>query len=139
MLETDYTVEIVTENGSSGKMTGRQFKEAVKRVAKAKKPEDIAKALTNAPEREAKIEAPSKAAHALQAFIERIERLEAEKAATALDISEVYAEAKATGFNVKIMRKIVRLRARDKTERDEEAVLLKLYAEQLGMQLELAF
>ena len=50
------------------------------------------------------------AADRLKSFIERIERLEEEKAALAADIREVYAEAKGTGFDTKVMRQIVRLR-----------------------------
>jgi uncharacterized protein (UPF0335 family) len=50
------------------------------------------------------------AAERLRSFIERIERLEEEKAALAADIREVYAEAKSTGFDVKTMRQVIRLR-----------------------------
>ena len=49
----------------------------------------------------------------LKAFIERIERLEEEKKAIADDIKEVYAEAKGTGYDVKIMRKVVSIRKQD--------------------------
>ena len=50
------------------------------------------------------------AAERLRSFIERIERLEEEKAALAADVREVYAEAKSTGFDVKTMRQVIRLR-----------------------------
>jgi uncharacterized protein (UPF0335 family) len=63
----------------------------------------------------------------LRALIERIERLEEEKAALTADIREVYAEAKGNGFDVKILRKVVRLHGQDRAERDEEAALLELY------------
>jgi uncharacterized protein (UPF0335 family) len=69
----------------------------------------------------------------LRAFIERIERLEEEKAATANDIKEVYAEAKGTGFDVKTMRKVVRLRKMDVQKRNEEELLLDTYLVALGM------
>ena len=69
----------------------------------------------------------------LKAFIERIERLEEEKAALAGDIRDVYSEAKANGFDTKIMRKIVTLRRKDHAERKEEAIM-ELYLEALGMQ-----
>lgn len=69
----------------------------------------------------------------LKSFIERIERLEEEKAALAADIREVYAEAKGTGFDVKIMRKIVALRKLDKAEYQEQEAILELYKEALDM------
>jgi uncharacterized protein (UPF0335 family) len=70
----------------------------------------------------------------LKAFIERIERLEEEKAALAGDIRDVYSEAKANGFDTKIMRKIVTLRRKDHAERKEEEAIMELYLEALGMQ-----
>lgn len=69
----------------------------------------------------------------LKSYIERIERLEEEKAATAADIKEVYAEAKGTGFKVKIMRQIVRLRKMEEQARREQDELLDLYQRALGM------
>ena len=69
----------------------------------------------------------------LMAFIERIERLEEDKAAVAGDIKEVYAEAKGTGFETKIIRKIVSLRRKSKEERQEEEALLTLYMSSIGM------
>ena len=69
----------------------------------------------------------------LRSFIERIERLEEEKKAIAADIKEVYAEAKGTGFDVKIMRKVVSLRKKDSAERQEEEAILELYLSALGM------
>lgn len=69
----------------------------------------------------------------LRAFIERIEYLEEEKRATAEDIKDVYAEAKGTGFDAKIMRKIVSLRRQDSHERKEEEKILDLYLSALGM------
>lgn len=69
----------------------------------------------------------------LRSFIERIERLEAEKRALGEDIKAIYADAKATGFDPKIMRKIVALRSRDKDEIDEENTMLDLYCQALGM------
>jgi uncharacterized protein (UPF0335 family) len=69
----------------------------------------------------------------LKAFIERIERLEEEKKALAGDIKDVYGEAKANGFDVKIMRKIVSLRRQDRDSRIEEETILDLYLAALGM------
>ena len=70
----------------------------------------------------------------LNAFFDRIERLEEEKAALAEDIKDVYAEAKAIGFDVKIMRRIMRLRKMDVEKRREENELLELYMAAIGME-----
>jgi uncharacterized protein (UPF0335 family) len=73
------------------------------------------------------------AADRLKSFIERIERLEEEKAALAADIREVYAEAKGTGFDTKIMRQIIRIRRMDKADRQEQEELLVLYKRALDL------
>ena len=70
----------------------------------------------------------------LRSFIERIEHLEEEKTALTEDIKEVYSEAKGTGFDVKIMRQIVRLRKLDTADRQEQEALLETYLAALGMQ-----
>ena len=69
----------------------------------------------------------------LKAFVERIERLEEEKKAIADDIRDVYAEAKGTGFDVKALRTIVRLRKLDVDERKEQEAILETYMHALGM------
>jgi uncharacterized protein (UPF0335 family) len=69
----------------------------------------------------------------LKSFIERIERLEEEKKALAEDIRDVYSEAKGTGFEPKIMRKIVSLRKANLEKRREEQELLDLYMSAIGM------
>lgn len=69
----------------------------------------------------------------LRSFVERLERLEEEKRALAEDIKDVYAEAKGSGFDIKIIRKILALRRRDHEEIEEEATLLELYLNALGM------
>ncbi len=68
----------------------------------------------------------------LKSLIERIERLEEDKAAVASDLKEVYAEAKGEGFDVKIVRKVVRLRKQDVAKRQEEEALLDLYLSAIG-------
>ena len=73
------------------------------------------------------------AADQLRAFVERIERLEEEKKAISDDIKDVYAEAKGNGYDVKIMRQVVRLRKQDNNERQEMEALLDLYLHALGM------
>ncbi len=69
----------------------------------------------------------------LLSFFDRVERLEEEKAALAEDIKEIYAEAKSAGFEVKIMRRIMRLRKMDADKRQEEDELLNLYMSAIGM------
>ncbi len=69
----------------------------------------------------------------LRSLIERIERLEEEKKALAADIREVYAEAKANGFDTKILRKVVTLRKKERHEREEEEAMIELYLNALGM------
>ena len=69
----------------------------------------------------------------LKAFIERVERLEEEKKAIADDIRDVYAEAKGSGFDVKALRAIVRLRKQDTDERREQQAILETYMHALGM------
>ena len=68
----------------------------------------------------------------LKSIIERIERLETEKAEVAEQIKEVFAEAKGNGFDVKILRKVVRLRKQDRAKRQEEDAILDLYLAALG-------
>ena len=74
------------------------------------------------------------AADRLRSFVERIERLEEEKAALAADVREVYAEAKADGFDAKVMRQVVRLRKMDSHDRQEEEAVLDLYKRALGLE-----
>ena len=69
----------------------------------------------------------------LRAFIERIERLEEEKKTIADDIKDVYGEAKGTGFDTKILKKVVALRKKDDQERMEEDMILDTYLAALGM------
>lgn len=70
----------------------------------------------------------------LRSYVERVENLEEEKAALAADIRDVFAEAKANGFDVKIMRQVLKLRKMDKDDRDEVQTLLDLYLRALGME-----
>lgn len=69
----------------------------------------------------------------LRAFLERIERVTEEISALTADRSEIFAEAKATGFDTKAMRALLKLRAQDHAQRQEEAAMLRLYADALGM------
>jgi uncharacterized protein (UPF0335 family) len=69
----------------------------------------------------------------LKAFVERIERLEEEKKALADDVRDVYAEAKANGFDTKALRTVVRMRKQDVDERREQEAILETYLHALGM------
>ena len=69
----------------------------------------------------------------LKAIIERIERLEEEKKTISDDIRDVYAEAKGNGFDVKVLRTIVRMRKQDANERAEQETILETYMQALGM------
>lgn len=69
----------------------------------------------------------------LKSVIERIERLEEEKAALAADIREVFAEAKGNGFDVKVLRQVLKIRKLDMHERHEQEALLDTYLHALGM------
>ena len=70
----------------------------------------------------------------LRSFIKRIEKLEEDKAAVGEDLKEVYGEAKGTGFDVKIIRQIIRIRKVELEKRREFDELLELYKSALGME-----
>ena len=73
------------------------------------------------------------AADRLRSVIERIERLEEERKALAGDIKDIYAEAKSAGFDVKVLRQIIRLRKQEPAEVEEQETLLDVYRRALGM------
>ncbi|WP_438852467.1 DUF2312 domain-containing protein [Brevundimonas nasdae] len=68
----------------------------------------------------------------LRTIIERLERLEEDKQVVLTDMKEVFAEAKGEGYDVKILRKVIRLRKQDKAKRQEEDAILDLYMSALG-------
>jgi uncharacterized protein (UPF0335 family) len=70
----------------------------------------------------------------LKAFVDRIERLEEEKKAIASDVKKIYAEAKGTGLDTKILRKVIAIRKKDAAERQEEEAMLDVYLAALGIQ-----
>lgn len=74
------------------------------------------------------------AADRLRSFVERVERLMEEQKGIADDIKDVFLEARSTGFDVKIIRKVIRLRKLAKEERQEEEELTELYKTALGME-----
>ena len=69
----------------------------------------------------------------LRSLIERIEKLEEDKREIATDIREVFAETKSAGFDVKIMRAILKLRKMDAADRDEQEILIETYRKALDM------
>jgi uncharacterized protein (UPF0335 family) len=73
----------------------------------------------------------------LKSIIERVERLEEEKANIAADIRDVFAEAKANGFDVKILRQVLKLRKMEHAERDEQEAMLEMYLRAIGMRPEM--
>ena len=69
----------------------------------------------------------------LKSLVERIERLEEEKAGIASDIKDIYAEAKGAGFDVKILRTIIKLRKMNAADRDEQDALLETYRKAIDL------
>ena len=88
---------------------------------------------TRPPWKERELSAARFAKDHLKAFVERVERLEEEKKALSDDIRDVYGEAKASGFDIKALRTIVRLRKQDADERREQEAILDTYLHALGM------
>jgi uncharacterized protein (UPF0335 family) len=73
------------------------------------------------------------AADRLRSLIERIERLEEERKALGSDIKDIYAEAKSAGFDVKVLRQIIRIRKQEPADVEEQETLLDVYRRALGM------
>jgi uncharacterized protein (UPF0335 family) len=74
----------------------------------------------------------SVSAQRLKQFITRIERLEEEKKNLGADIREVYSEAKSAGYDVKVMRQVIKVRSQDKAKREEMESLLQVYLDAVG-------
>jgi uncharacterized protein (UPF0335 family) len=73
------------------------------------------------------------AADRLRSLVDRIERLEEEKKALASDIKDIYAEAKSAGFDVKVLRQLIRVRKQEAAEVEEQETMLDVYRRALGM------
>lgn len=73
------------------------------------------------------------AADRLRSLLERIERLEEERKALAEDIKDIFSEAKSAGFDVKVMRQLLKLRKQEPAEVEEQETLLDIYRRALGM------
>ena len=78
-------------------------------------------------------EAGGVAADRLRSLVDRIERLEEERKALSGDIKDIYAEAKSAGFDVKVLRQLIRIRKQESAEIEEQETLLDLYRRALGM------
>lgn len=72
-------------------------------------------------------------AQRLKSFIQRVEKLKEERKATGADIKEVYSEAKSSGFDPKIMRRLIQIRKMDAAERQEQEALLQVYMDAVGL------
>lgn len=73
------------------------------------------------------------AADRLRSLVERIERLEEERKALGSDIKDIYGEAKSAGFDVKVLRALIRIRKQEPAEVEEAETLLDVYRRALGM------
>lgn len=73
------------------------------------------------------------AADRLRSIVDRIERLHEERKALSSDVSDIYQEAKSAGFNVKVVRALIRVRAQEPAEVEENETLLDVYRRALGM------
>ena len=73
------------------------------------------------------------AADRLRSLIERIERLEEERKALGSDIKDIFSEAKSAGFDVKVIRQLIRIRKQEPAEVEEQESLLDVYRRALGM------
>ena len=80
-----------------------------------------------------KVGAGGIAADRLRSIIERVERLEEERKALGSDIKDIFAEAKSAGFDVKVLRQIIRIRRQEPAEVEEQETLLDVYRRALGM------
>jgi uncharacterized protein (UPF0335 family) len=73
------------------------------------------------------------AADRLRSLVDRVERLEEERKALGSDIRDIYAEAKSAGFDVKVLRQLIRLRKQEPADVEEQETLLDVYRRALGM------
>lgn len=85
------------------------------------------------PVSEAELQSGGTAADRLRSLVERIERLEEERKALSNDIKDIYAEAKSAGFDVKVLRELIRIRKQEAAEVEELETLLDVYRRALGM------
>ncbi len=82
---------------------------------------------------EEEIKSGGVAADRLRSIVERIERLEEERKALASDIKDIYSEAKSAGFDIKVLRQLIRIRKQEAAEVEEQETMLDIYRRALGM------
>ncbi len=115
-------------------MTENNTKYSDTRIGKAlNRPEDDPNEPVMEPVAEKDAEVGGIAVDRLRSLVERVERLEEEKKDLQSDIRDIFAEAKSAGFDVKIMRLIIKLRKMNVADRDEQEVLVETYKRALGM------
>jgi uncharacterized protein (UPF0335 family) len=69
----------------------------------------------------------------LRSIVDRIERLEEERKALGSDIKDIYSEAKSAGFDIKVLRQLIRIRKQEPAEIEEQETLLDVYRRAIGM------
>ena len=89
--------------------------------------------MTDTPDINGGANAEAVARDSLKSFVQRIENLEEEKAALATDIKDVYGEAKATGFDTKVLKKVIAIRKMERDQYLEQKALLETYMTALGI------
>ena len=85
------------------------------------------------PVTEEEIKSGGVAADRLRSIVERIERLEEERKALSSDIKDIFAEAKSAGFDIKVLRQLIRIRKQEAAEVEEQETMLDIYRRALGM------
>jgi uncharacterized protein (UPF0335 family) len=85
------------------------------------------------PVSEEEIKSGGVAVDRLRSLVERIERLEEERKALGSDIKDIYAEAKSAGFDIKVLRQLIRIRKQEAAEVEEQETMLDIYRRALGM------
>jgi uncharacterized protein (UPF0335 family) len=85
------------------------------------------------PVSEEEIKSGGVAVDRLRSLVERIERLEEERKALSSDIKDIFAEAKSAGFDVKVLRQLIRVRKQEAAEVEEQETMLDIYRRALGM------
>ncbi|WP_239986078.1 DUF2312 domain-containing protein [Paracoccus sp. SY] len=124
----------ISAGGKSVTMKEDEFFAAAKRMGDADRKRRKAPPVKNTPEDTAvSDQAYSVAAEELRSFIERAEQMAAEKKDAAEREKEIFAEAKARGYSVKVMKKVIAMRKRDRDDVAEEEAILELYKSALGM------
>jgi uncharacterized protein (UPF0335 family) len=111
-----------------------QVKEALRMVkARVAVAPEVMEAMASRERQAAEAEVGGISAERLRSLVERIERLEEERKALGSDIKDIFQEAKSAGFDVKVMRQLIRLRKMEPAEVDEQEALLDVYRRALGM------